>query len=543
MTTGFQVVLVTYHDSPNTEFLGLGYLSAIAKKHGYSVELLHIVFGEEKAFIDTLVKMNPGVIGMPLMPRTHDQILQLCRMIDHSLPHSHITLGHIFPFFHAQELLQEEPAIDSVVRGEGEYTFLELLDRLSAGRSLDGCLGLTYREGDSIYANPDRPWIQNLDELPFPDRSAILHRNKKKRVARIAGSRGCTSGCGFCNVPAVSKATGGVGSRWRRRSPKNIVDEIEFLQRTHHIHVFDFVDESFHENNSLNYQWLQEIANEILSRKLDISFSLFFRDDHFEPYDDQVLSLLKRAGLIYVYFGMETVHPYIHEKFKKRGTVQNYLNTLNMLASNQIISYLGYIFYHPYNSFSEMRLSAKFLHDSGHGWQLRHYQGRLVLLPGSPIISILERDGLLKENYSFRDIYGYRFQEERVSHLADSFSLFSNRGVYEIERVINRLDMYRAICRRKLAGIEGSRPRLEEFEANLQIVKDEINEANYSFVSDSLDLAEAGWEARQFSKLQEAYNASVDHPLVISHLNSLHAEFRDAVRQYGIDLSQTAGIE
>ena len=102
---------------------------------------------------------------------------------------------------------------------------LELVQHVEAGKSFDDVLGITYRKDGKTVVNPDRPYIENLDDLPYPARHLwpLTKLRKVEDVFYLTTSRGCTSWCEFCEAVRM------FGRRYRMRSPKGIVDEIEYL--------------------------------------------------------------------------------------------------------------------------------------------------------------------------------------------------------------------------------------------------------------------------------------------------------------------------
>jgi len=113
---------------------------------------------------------------------------------------AHVTVGGHYPSFDYGEVLQRIPGADSVVRFEGEATLVELMERLAKGREWRDILGIAYRRGPEIAANPLRPAIDDLDSLPEPDRADIDYRSRDLATASLLGSRGCPWNCSFCSI-------------------------------------------------------------------------------------------------------------------------------------------------------------------------------------------------------------------------------------------------------------------------------------------------------------------------------------------------------
>ena len=133
----------------------------------------------------------------------------------------------------AEPNLQQHHVIDSIVRGEGEQTLVEVVEAKEGNRGLAEVKGLSFRHGDEIVSTPPRPLIENLDDLPMPgyhfvedhmDRYHFRMMAGDMRYAIIEGSRGCNHNCTFCSQCAFW------GNRWRSKSARRIADEMEYCR-------------------------------------------------------------------------------------------------------------------------------------------------------------------------------------------------------------------------------------------------------------------------------------------------------------------------
>ena len=157
-------------------------------------------------------------------------------------PQAVTMLGGSHGTFWDENALKEYPSLDIVVRREGELTFIELLEKLESQASLSDVLGITYRNGDKIVRNPDRPFIEDLDSLPFPAHHLLPLENLKhngKILFPLVSSRGCVFWCDFCSTVRMF----GRGYRWR--SPKNVVDEMQFVHDKYGVDQVTFYDDAF----------------------------------------------------------------------------------------------------------------------------------------------------------------------------------------------------------------------------------------------------------------------------------------------------------
>jgi len=276
--------------------LGLGYLAAVLEKNQYEVDVidcqaLKLSYENFKKEID---KRQPNIVGITSTTRTYKSALKIAKITKEAHPDCLTVIGGPHVTFWDENALQECPQLDIVVRKEGEYTFLELAQRLESGKKYYDVLGTTCRKNGKIVKNPDRPYIENLDELPFPARHLwpIEQIRKYEDMFYLIASRGCPYWCEFCAAVRM------FGRTYRVRSPKNVVDEIEFLHKTYGAQHFSFCDDVF----TVDKRRIEEMCKEIKKRGLKIEWGCGTRVD---LVSKELLTKMKEAGCVSVWFGVE----------------------------------------------------------------------------------------------------------------------------------------------------------------------------------------------------------------------------------------------
>src|SRR5512136_148791 len=184
------------------ENLSTRYLVAVLRQYGYSVELAAFSTADE---MDTVVQQarwaQPRLVGLSIIFQYRaPEFLALAEELRRALPQVHITTGGHFPTFAASDLLRDYATLDSVVRGEGELTLLELVQQLDSPATWHTILGLSFRHDGRIVENPPRPLIADLDSLPFPARDTPPQHHLGIGLSPILGSRGCYRDCSFCSI-------------------------------------------------------------------------------------------------------------------------------------------------------------------------------------------------------------------------------------------------------------------------------------------------------------------------------------------------------
>ncbi len=287
------------HSHPPFIPLGIAYLGAVAEKEGHEVNVIdcqaekldYTTFGQK------ISQINSDIVGVTATTLLYNSAKKIIAAAKEAHPNAVTMLGGPHASFWDENALKECPSLDVVVRREGEMTFLELLNRIKNKQSFNEVLGSTFKASDgTITRNPDRPFIENLDELPMPAYHLLpldsFHR-MGKTIFPLTTSRGCVYWCDFCSTVRM------FGKGFRMRSPKKVVDEIEKLHNTYGESQFTFYDDAF----TVNTEHVTKLCEEIKSRKLDIEWDVEARVD---MVNRDLLQTMRDAGCFAVWFGVES---------------------------------------------------------------------------------------------------------------------------------------------------------------------------------------------------------------------------------------------
>jgi anaerobic magnesium-protoporphyrin IX monomethyl ester cyclase len=205
-------------------------------------------------------------------------------------PKTVTVLGGVHASALPEEILEDTPALDVIVVGEGELTFLELCRKILDGETVEDIRGLALRKNGKVVVNPPRELIENLDDLPLPNREMLPF--EKYPVASVQTSRGCPYNCIFCNINRF------YGRRIRLRDPRKVAEECSLLIEKHKRDKIYFFGDAF----TFKPDWVEELCDEILRRRLKFVWGCETRVDSVSL---PLLRKMKRAGCSEVQYGIE----------------------------------------------------------------------------------------------------------------------------------------------------------------------------------------------------------------------------------------------
>ncbi len=301
------------------ENLSTRYLAAVLRQHGYSVELAPFSTADEMdAVVQRAQLTRPRLVGLSIIFQYRaPEFLELAAELRRVLPEAHITTGGHFATFAAADLLRDYPALDSVVRGEGEFTLLELMQQLDSPETWHTIHGLSFRRDGQVMENPPRPLIADLDSLPFPARDTHPQHHLGIGFSPIVGSRGCHRDCSFCSIHSFYGSSAGKLQRFR--SVPNLVDEMELLYHAFGVRFFVFNDDEwFPAGKQARLVRIADLERELHRRKLDVIMSIKCRADDVE---EDLFRRLLEMGVVRAYIGVESGSDHSLRTLNKHTTV------------------------------------------------------------------------------------------------------------------------------------------------------------------------------------------------------------------------------
>ena len=370
---------------PNIMPLGQGYVASVAIMDGHRVEVLDLNaerLGPVKSSLkefdrwirkkieEELTASNPDVICIGGIITQYKRIREITRICRELKPETPVVLGGGIASCMPKFMVKRLP-IDVAVQEEGEITFSEILHRIEKKQSFEGVLGTVYRHrtgnGDfEVRDNGFRPSLvsrrDGLDCSPWPLRSRwpiddiykvnpIGHLNWKNKwkdgvasspgefSVAVLGSRGCPYSCDYCYTDYL-------GKKYRLRGPKDLVDEMEYLQKRYHVSYIHFLDDLL----MTDYRWALEFFKELTDRRKSTGFEVMWggtcrtniiADDILRARRENRLNILElgyEVGMRQAGYGIESASPKVLKLIDKSGQTPEKME----LAIKETVRVLGY---------------------------------------------------------------------------------------------------------------------------------------------------------------------------------------------------------
>jgi radical SAM superfamily enzyme YgiQ (UPF0313 family) len=310
----FSKVLLLFPDYAGSHFgghlppAGLGYLAQTLENNGVDYDVVDMSVGYGMGYLmKKMAAYQPDLVAVSMMSYLHQRHYEIVKNIKDKFGQVAVVAGGPHVSTLRTEVLAECPQIDFGIVLEGERTLLELCQ----GKDLEEIGGLIYRRNGRVVFNGERPFIQNLDEIPFPR----FHKFPLKRYVTeeigIVSSRGCPSNCIYCPV------TTSIGKRFRARSARSVADEIEFWYRRGY-RQFSMLDDNF----SLIKKRTLEICELIIERRYPDILLNCNNGVRADRVDREVLSKMWQAGFRYIAFGVEGGNNKILKNLNKGETIE-----------------------------------------------------------------------------------------------------------------------------------------------------------------------------------------------------------------------------
>jgi len=325
---------------PNEHLPPLGLLSVAGPllDAGFSVELIDAELAPMSLpeIVQAVRDTQPDVVmmGHSGSSSANTTVIELCRVLKLSMGHLQIVYGGVHPTYHWDEILNDCPAIDFIVRGEGEQTALNLMQALAQNAPIDTVDGIAYRSGGRSVCTPPAPMIRKLSAYRVAweliDLSKYSYWGGKRAVV-VQFSRGCPHLCNYCGQR-------GFWTQWRHRDPVTFARELAQLHREHGVELINFADEL---PTGSRKAW-QSFLEALIAENVPLLLVGSTRAGDIVR-DEDILHLYKKAGVIRFLLGIESYDEHTLKTIQKGGSSSDDQRAIQLLRQHGILSMATYV--------------------------------------------------------------------------------------------------------------------------------------------------------------------------------------------------------
>lgn len=368
----------------------LMYLAAVAEKQGVEAKIAD--YSQSGDYEEDLREFKPDYLVVNIATPTLEHDLDAVKKAKEICPNiTTVAKGAAFLTL-GEKIVSEHNELDFGILGEAEDTLKDILDN----KPKNNILGIYYKENDEVKFTGKRPFIEDLDSLPFPARHLVnnnIYRrpDNNKVQATIKVSRGCPFHCFFCLATPVS------GAKVRRRSPENIVAEIRECVEKYNIKNFLFWSDIF----NIDKDWTMKLCQAIIDSGLKITWSANTRAD---TADYEMAKMMYKSGCRLVSIGVESGSQYMLEKMGKKITLNDVRRTVKVFKKAKIRIYNYFVIGLPWETEETVEETIKFAIELNSDF-ISFYTA--TPLPGSRFYDYALEHNLFDKETSFENAYYY----------------------------------------------------------------------------------------------------------------------------------------
>lgn len=381
--------------------LGLAYIASVLEEKKVNCKIVdaNILGLTNEDVFKEIEKFDPQIIGIYTNIVLAKAGIELSKKIKENVDKT-VVIGGPYATSMVEETLEESKA-DCVVRGEGEYTMLELTRKFPNFKKVRG---ISYIDEGQVVHTPDRELIKDLDSLPFPAYHLLpdlrLYRARARRtpVAPILTSRGCPYGCIYCNKNIF-------GRTFRARSPENIIEEIEFLVDKYGVKQIDILDDNF----TLDIKRAEKILHLIINNGFDLAINCQ-NGVRADRLTEKSVHKMKEAGVFKVGIGVESGDERIIKVINKSLDLKKVKRAIKWFKKEGIMVYGFFMIGLPGETAETMQKTIDFAKEVD-----PHIANFSITIPfpGTDLYELIEKEGkFLGKTEGISGFYGEEFYYE-----------------------------------------------------------------------------------------------------------------------------------
>lgn len=434
-----QPSMPTLYETPKEPPLNLAMLAAVCAPEGHDVVCLNMEYDSPARLAEVLDKFRPEVAGISSTTRGVYPAHDLAGKIKGRLPGVKIVLGGFGVTVDTGHVMSLEH-FDVGVLGEGEVTVVELLRALAGKDDLRNVPGLVLKEDGRAVLTERRRLIADLNSLPYPSFEYFDVHGYGKSLP-IYTTRGCPHRCIYCSIRNV-------GARgFRARSPKRVVDEMEFMTRRFGIREFSIVDDNF----AFDVNRAHAICDEIIDRKMDIVW-LCGQGLRADNVDYDLMVKMKESGCRVVAMGVETTNPETMKILKRGITLERIEEAIIAARRAGMIVKTFNLIGGPLETFEDAMNAIEF--NKRLGVDIPGY-GVYQVFPSTELVDWVRENAHMNPNYSpyTWENPGGKIAPDNIPFETDYFSFAERRRAYGIALDSINIQLVRSFLARHLGRL------------------------------------------------------------------------------------------
>ena len=413
--------------------LPLRYLAAALERAGHTATLVRFNHrGDLRRCVDTVLTQAPDLVGLSIsFQYAVNDYLHLARELRLRGYSGHLTCGGHVPTFCYEEILRDAPAIDSVVRHEGEHAIVELIDAVRSGGPLSEIDGLVYRAKGRIVPGPVRPTVTELDALPPPKlRAEGPLMVGGVPIAFIISARGCFGRCTYCSIQAFSRDAGGPRLRFRRE--ETVADEIATHYHRFNVRTFFFQDDLFIlPGKQRTITRMARLKQALESR--GVAQAVFWVKGRPESISAEIAEAARALGVVHIFVGVESASD---ERLTYLGRTHQHMHNLRAIEvcrAAGIRPSFNLMLFDPDCSEADVEKTLDFAETVP---ELPWNVCRTEIYSGTPLLKQLVRDGRIEGDYRN---YGYTMRSAACEIMFRILRVSLHERAFAVESLLNKL--------------------------------------------------------------------------------------------------------
>lgn len=363
MTERFNVLLVNPPATYAREIaqkryppLNLLYLAAALRNRGIGVRVLdaNALTLSDDEIAESARECAPDLVGVPLFTEIMAPVYRMVSRLAEAVPGTRFVFGGPHASALPQDVFDNYPQVDFVMRGESEVSLPDLCAALRDGGDLSGVRGLSWRQGGTVRHNPPAEFAPDLDALGHPARDLVEDAYAQKLyytllvrerpVDTIMTSRGCPFDCNFCYNQ---------NHTYRCRSSDHVMEEIVSI-RERGIRNIEIVDDTF----TVRRDRAMDVFDRLIAERLGVSFRIKSRVD---VVDEEFLAKARKAGAYLIAYGCESADDGMLARMNKRARAEDNERAIRLTKAAGVACHTSWVLGYPGETPESIQRTADFI--------------------------------------------------------------------------------------------------------------------------------------------------------------------------------------